>query len=383
MHPVVILAHRFRGLAVNRIEELVHFLVDVGARVPELTRHHVRTQVGIFAAAFGGVSALQKQAHHAVALVHGNVGGQLVEVRKRQQVVREVRIVVPDVELVGDLRPVTQIAHEVGVARALLVRMRLARADGAQADTHVGTRAHLGGRIFGVPVSKRVDELVRVLLFDFRGHRVHKAQQRTRVHAAFFLLNATAIVAFAPSGPVVLRHRDDTRLRVLANPSEHVLHALLQQLRIGQAKLAAFGATCAVDQREPLRVEAEVSLGRNHLVERVHERIVSYFSASRFIQLHRRPIDTVARGPILVECFGEKRLAVLEGRCLRFVKHRNTNGGHLRNAAYFACEPAAAEFIEKRVNAVHGAALPAAHDHQMLARRLQREALIAQLGVVD
>ena len=217
-------AHGPGRAAVAGLQELVDVAVHVGLDVPQQPRHYVGAQLGHLAPAAGRISALHEQADRPVPAVHRDVGRQLVEIGERQQVVREVGVVVPDVELAGDLRPGLEVLHEVGVAVALFVRVSLAGSDGAEANPHVRPRPRLRRRRLGVLVGQRVDELVGMLLLDLLRQRVDEAQQRAGVRAAFFLLDAAAAVALAPAGPVVLRHRQDGRLGMLADPAEHRLN---------------------------------------------------------------------------------------------------------------------------------------------------------------
>ena len=311
--------------------------------------------------------------------VHRYVGRQLVEIGERQQVVGEVGVVVPDVKLIGDLRPGLQVLHEVGVAVALLVWVGLAGGDGAEANPHVRPRPRLRRRRLSVLVGQRVDELVGMLLLDLLRQRVDEAQQRAGVRAAFFLLDAAAAVALAPAGPVVLRHREDGRLGMLADPAEHRLHRQPQHLRIGEAELPAIDAPLAVDQREVLGMRGEVLLRRDHPVEGVHERKVPDFVAGGFVKLRAVAVGLVAGRPVLVERLGEERLAVLEGGPVRFIERSEGYGVHLGDAADLAGEPAAAELLQQRVDAVHRPALAAPGDDEVAPGRLQHEVLGAEL----
>src|SRR6266481_1163673 len=97
-----------------------------------------------------------------------------------------------------------------------------------------------------------------MLFFDFRRQCIDVAQQWSRVYAALFLLDAPAFIALAPSGPVVLRDREDGGLRMLLDPALDRLYSQPQHIGICQAKLAAFLAAFAVNQRKVFGMILEV-----------------------------------------------------------------------------------------------------------------------------
>ena len=134
-----VLPHEGRGGAVGRFHEFVHRLVHVRLGIPQQAREHPGLQRGVLGSTAGRRSSLHEQADHTVPFVHGNVGGELVEIREGLEVVAEVRVVVPNVELAGNLRPGPQVIHDERIVRALFVRMRFARTDGADPDANVVT----------------------------------------------------------------------------------------------------------------------------------------------------------------------------------------------------------------------------------------------------
>ena len=207
-------------------------MVNASAAVNMATTYMLG-QLGALAAPALRIRPFQEDPDHAAAAVHRNVGGDLVQVGKRQEVVREVRDVVPDVELIRDPGPAAQVLHETRIVWTLLVRVRLAGVDRAEPYPDVGTRARPKRRRFGVPVGQRVDQLVGVFGPDLRRERIDEAQDRTRVRAPLFLLHLPAALALAPPFPVVLRNREERRFRMLAHPATHHLDASAQHVEVG------------------------------------------------------------------------------------------------------------------------------------------------------
>lgn len=108
-HQFEILVHLRGGFAIIRFVKFVDGSLHIGLSVPEQFGHHIGAQFGILCSASLGNGAFHEQAHHPVILVHREVGGELVKIGEGQQVVGKVCVVVPDIELVGDLRPRLQL----------------------------------------------------------------------------------------------------------------------------------------------------------------------------------------------------------------------------------------------------------------------------------
>ena len=287
-----------------------------------------------------------------MAPIRRQVGGELIEIRKRDEVVREVGVVVPDVKLTGDARPGLEIAHEVGTARAFFVGVGFADADGTEADAHVGTGPDVERRVFGVPVGQGVNQLIGILLFDFGSDGVHKAEEGAGVLPAFFLFDAAAAVALTPAFPIILRDRVDSGLGMLPDPGEDVTDGLAEHVGIGEAELRAVGSALAIDEREVLRVSRKVLFGRDHLVEAVDEGVVLEFTAGGFVEVLEVAVGAVASGPIFVESLGEIGLAIFEGWFAHSGERSDGDGAEAGNAADLRGEPAAAELIEEGVNGI-------------------------------
>ena len=128
-------------------------------------------------------------------------------------------------------------------------------------------------------------------------------------------------------------------------------------------------------------MRGEVLLRRDHPVEGVHERKVTDFAAGGFVKLRAVAVGLVAGRPVLVERLGEERLAVFEGGPVRLIERSDGDGAQLGDAADLAGEPAAAELLQQRVDAVHRPALAAPGDDEVAPGRLQHEVLGAELFV--
>ena len=105
---------------------------------------------------------------------------QLIQIRHGQDIVREIRAVMPDVYLRGQLLPGLEGAQEPETFRVVAgaIAVAGAAADGAQADAHVWMDLALPGRIQGIHVGKGIDEFIRK--HPRRGfcHGIHETQQR-------------------------------------------------------------------------------------------------------------------------------------------------------------------------------------------------------------
>jgi len=139
---------------------------------------------------------------------------------------------------------------------------------------------------------------------------------------------------------------------VRANPFEHGGGGQAQDLGVGEAELRALGAALAVDEGKVLRVVLEILRRGHELIEGVDEgvntEILPPVDSSRCALL---PLCGCAR-PSPCRKPRDEGLAVLEGGPAGFIEWADAEGGLLGDAAELAREPAAAELVEQRIDAV-------------------------------
>ena len=106
---------------------------------------------------------LQVDALHADVVVEPHVGGHGPKVRIGSVIVGEVDHVVPDVKMGAELRPRAGTAAVVGIARARVDWVTLARRiHVAEPDRNVGLHLHALGRLFRERVCQCANEFVRI-----------------------------------------------------------------------------------------------------------------------------------------------------------------------------------------------------------------------------
>ena len=174
-----------------------------------------------------------------------------------------------------------------------------------------------------------------MILRDRVGHRVDEPEHHAR-RGAFLRLDGLAGITLAVTVGVVLRHREDRRLRVLLDPLAHLGDADLQDVGIRQAELIVALDALAVDHREVLGVRIEVPIGRHQRIERVDERPVHDLAADRIIEPLRIAVDAIADGPVAVEGLPVERFAILERRLLGDVERATLSVGFLGILLIFA-----------------------------------------------
>ena len=208
---------------------------------------------------------------HADGMMVGEeteVGSQSTPVRLRQHVIREVRDVVPNVEVRRHGAPIFNVLTETLVGGSRLQRLRKIHLDTAKTDDDVLCRLRDFWCLAGISVRQRLNEKFRIFLFNLLRNGVHEANQRTGL-AAFYLLYFQALRAFATTMPVVLRNGNHAGRRLLANLLQADSREFLRHLFIRQAELRPVRRALSTLHGIPFRMIFEILVGRQELEERM------------------------------------------------------------------------------------------------------------------
>ena len=247
-------ADKLAGRSVEPVGELSQQRLVLAVRVLEQLDHHPDLEVSHVSQ--DRVLVLREDALDVVLGVKPVVGRVGVDRRQRQAVPGGVRDgVVPDPQVLADLRPAEQVVAEPAV---LPMCDGLGEVAGriAEADDDVVPRPEGLGRLLRHHVGERVDEDVGVLVLDRIGHGVDEVQQRPDL-GSFGLGDGLALRALAHAPPVVLRDVEHDRRGSVRFPrggvgrldvGQELPGKLAAHLRIRQTELRPIVRPLALDQ---------------------------------------------------------------------------------------------------------------------------------------
>ena len=329
------------GCTVVAAHETLHERVGIELRVPHQLAEHVGTkfcEVG----AERSVHLLEEH-RGVVALEELYVLLENVEVGERSHHVVEVDAVVPDEDVVGNLRPAFERTHEVASRLVVGERHLALGVDVAEHYVHVWQRLHMLRRVHGEEVGKRRELLVGEAFCQAVEEAYVAAGRRTLVLVHLAALGALAVGVVA----VVLTYRNHVLLGVGLEYRVDAVGYDLEDVGIGEAPLAVVaGTSFAVDERVVLGVRLAVDRRRQKSVERMHPHVGGEHLA---VLLQAHP---VAVGAVVVRV--AERLSEAERRTLRHVHLRNAHVGRRRERVEILSEIFDAElFLEQCRNAVY------------------------------
>ena len=264
---VDVLQKRLAGSAIVAVEELVdegHFIL---IRIPLEVGDDPLARADEIAEPAACV-ALFEQTDGVVVREEADVGGETTVVRLREEVVGEVRYIVPDEEVGGDGAPIFNVLLEADVVRSSLQRLREIHFDAAKADDDVFGGLGDFGRLARILVGERLHEEVWILFRDVRRDGVDEAKQQAG-RAAFLLFNRLAFGALAVAAPIVLRDGDHACGGILADFLQGDFDEFLAHLFVGEAELITAVHAFAVDFAVPFGMGVEIFFRREELIERM------------------------------------------------------------------------------------------------------------------
>ena len=117
-----------------------------------------------------------ENATNTIRIVEVDVRREFLEIRERHQEVREIRVVMPDDDAVGNSGPAAKVVMEAHRGRVGALGEWVCNTYGnrAQADEHIGPGLHGLWRLFREPVGKGADVFVRMLPLDNRRYPIDK-----------------------------------------------------------------------------------------------------------------------------------------------------------------------------------------------------------------
>ena len=345
--------------AIIAVEIFAHERFFVLVRIPQKMRNQPCTWADKIADVARDV-ALFKHADGMMVGEETKVGSQSTPVRLWQHVVREVRDVVPNVEVRRHGTPIFDVFTETLVGRPRLQRLREIHFDTAKTDDDVLGRFRDFWCRACISVCQRLNEKFRIFLFNLLCDGVHKANQRARL-AAFYLLYFQALRAFATTMPVVLRNGNHAGRRLLANLFQADSREFLCHLFVRQAELRPVRRTLSPLHGIPFRMIFEILFRRQELEERMAPADDGHVAAPIIGNLLMMTVGFQTRCPCGIDGMAVERFTTDNLRRIHIFLCINDKRRFLRNVAFRRCPPADAYIVlQKRIDGIQRATRHAA-----------------------